>query len=100
MLACKFYNYIISNFLVGLIVLLIMFTLSYGFKKVTVLLSLLGATSQIYLIFIIPILLYIKAFDLQGYKKNLYLAVVYLVVLLGTAYLLKFILHQFFNILI
>jgi hypothetical protein len=74
--------------------LLIMF-ISFGFTRITDLLSLLGATSQVYLIFIVPIMLYVKAFELNASQKIVYYLVLFFVTSIGVSYLVSAIIKIF-----
>ncbi len=68
--------------------------LSFAFSKITVLLAFIGATSQIYLIFVVPILLYVKAFELKGMQKAFYYTIMTLFSLIGVLYLVVFVWKQ------
>ena len=79
-------------------VLLVLMFLSFGFNKITDLLSLLGATSQIYLIFIVPILIYVKSFTLTNIKKIFYYIILTILSSIGLIYLILLFLSNFVDV--
>jgi amino acid permease len=87
----------IKHVLICILHLISLMLLSFGFTKITVLLGLLGASSQIYLIFI-PILIYVKTFKLTFLQKIIYYSIIVIVSIIGVSHLSLLFLNQFFNI--
>jgi hypothetical protein len=63
-------------------------------------LSFLGATAQVFLMFIIPISTYIKAFTLSKMEKLFYIGILLVIVLIGSIYLILLVVHQFMKVFI
>ena len=80
-------------------VLIPLMLVSFSFNRITVILSILGATSQIYLTFFIPIMIYIKSFNLTFYHKLLYLAILVSTCIIGIAYLALAFLSNFVDLI-
>jgi hypothetical protein len=68
-----------------------MASISFLFSKISNIIALLGATSQIYLTFVTPIILYIKAFPLSEAKKNFYILMLIVLVSIGLLHLANYI---------
>jgi len=79
--------------------LFLVFLFSIAIENVTVLMSLFGASSQIYLTFVIPVLLYIKAFRLSKMRSFIYLTIAFILTSIGITYIFKFILDEFLMII-
>jgi hypothetical protein len=74
-----------QNFFMSLTFLLFTYVVSFSFTSVTAILSFVGSTAQVYLMFVIPIIVYIKAFDLPTSKKYLYLFMLFILIFIGAS---------------
>lgn len=79
----------IENLFVSIPLLFFLLLFSFLFDRITDILSIIGSTAQIYLMFIIPIMIYFKAFELSFFKKVMYLILLSIVVSIGWSYLVN-----------
>ena len=86
----------IKHVLICILPLTSLMLLSFEFTKITVLLGLLGASSQIYLIFM-PILIYVKTFKLTLIQKIIYYTIIVTVGIIGVSHLSVLLFNQLFN---
>lgn len=75
-----------GNIIVALTMLLTLLAISTVFSKITVILSLIGSTAQVYLMFVVPVLVYIKAYNVSFTKTCIYLTVLAIIVTIGWYY--------------
>lgn len=90
----------LENTSISCVILLFLMFVSYLLNNISTIISLIGGTCQIYLMFIIPVLIYIKAFELSFAKKCIYLAFAGCLLLIGVSYLFLFLMNLFTDVLI
>lgn len=88
-----------KNFYMAIIILLVLTAFAYLFTSISNVISFVGATANLYIVFYMPILLYLAYKPKRDYKRNISIIILVTATILGVVFLVITFLDNFYPLL-